>query len=135
MNRMIPWNPWREMRALQRAAQRVADGAWGEPAIDMYETDGQVVVTASVPGLAPADLDIKLVGNTLTIKSEVQREQEHADRTYAHRERRFGSFSRVLTVPKVDADQITAEMQYGVFTLTLPKAQAVKARSIAVKPS
>ncbi len=149
MNSMIRWNPWREMRALQRAAQRVADGqladsAWLErspldaslsgPPVDMYETDEQIVITATVPGLAPEDIDIKLVGNTLTIKGESKREQERKDRSYVYRERSYGSFARTFAVPDVVADQITAEMQNGVLTLTMQKSPANQARTITVQP-
>ncbi|NIQ77786.1 MAG: Hsp20 family protein, partial [Anaerolineae bacterium] len=70
------------------------------PELDLYETDDDVVVEASVPGLEPEDIDISVAGNTLSLKGEMKHEEEKEEKgTYYFRERRYGSFQRTLTLP------------------------------------
>jgi len=144
MDSLVRWNPWRELDRLERTASRLLERDWLEPffestgalfgpTVDMYETDDSVVVKAVVPGVKPEDLEIKLVGNSLTIRGEVKEEEESKGRNYLRRERRYGSFCRTLSVPDVNADKATAEFENGVLTLTLPKSEAVKPKTIEVK--
>jgi HSP20 family protein len=118
----------------------MGDGGFGStsaavPALDLSETDNEIVVTASVPGIKPDDLKITLVGDTLEISGETSSESEHKEATYHLRERRSGSFRRTVLLPApVIGDQAKAEFENGVLTLTLPKAEAARRKSIAVKP-
>lgn len=139
MDRLIRWRPKREVADWAQTEEGslmpwpwFEQGLWG-PAVDMYETDDQIVVKAALPGMKPEDIDVKIVGNTLTIKGEVKQEQEHKGRQYIRRERRYGSFSRVLSIPDVDADRVKAEFENGVLTLQLPKPESAKPRVIEVK--
>ncbi len=107
--------------------------AWGL-AVDMYETADHLVVKASVPGVKPESLDISLQGETLTIKGELKEEHEQKQERYHYRERRFGAFNRVLTLPyPIQADKVEAVFEHGVLTLMLPKAETIKPRVIKVK--
>jgi HSP20 family protein len=100
----------------------------------MYETDEAVVVKSGVPGVDPGDIDISVTADTLTIKGETKAEEEVEEESYVHRERRYGAFSRSLTIPvPIQADKAEAEFEDGVLTLTLPKAEEVKPKAIKVK--
>jgi len=92
------------------------------------------VVKASVPGINPDDLEITFTDGTLTIKGET-REEKNVEETHYHmRERRFGRFSRSISLPtNLDADKIEASYDTGVLTLRLPKAEEMKPKRIEVK--
>lgn len=114
--------------------QAMAGRAFG-PAIDLAETDKEILVTAAVPGLKPADLKVALTGNTLEISAQTSGESERRDATYHLRERHTASFSRTVALPKeVVADRAKAEFENGVLTLTLPKVESQQRKSIAIKP-
>ncbi len=107
--------------------------AWGL-AVDMFETSDHLVVKASVPGVKPENLDITVQGDTLTIKGEMQEEQQNQQGRYHFRERRVGAFSRTITLPyPIQNDKVEAAFENGVLTLTLPKAEAVRPRTIKVQ--
>lgn len=112
------------------------DGGMGTaPAVDVAETDNEVIVTATVPGIKPDDLKITLTGDVLDISGEMQSETEHKDATYHVRERRQGSFRRSITLPTtVQADKAQAEFENGVLKLTMPKAEQARRQTISVKP-
>ncbi|NMC45470.1 MAG: Hsp20/alpha crystallin family protein [Chloroflexi bacterium] len=102
--------------------------------LDMYQTDDEIVVEASIPGIKPEDISISVAGEVLTIKGEVQQEQETKDADYHIKERRFGSFSRSITLPTlVIADKAVADFKNGILKLKLPKAEEVKPKTITVK--
>jgi len=104
------------------------------PAIDMYQTEKDVVVKASLPGMKADDVDISVTGDVLTIKGEHREEQEVKEENYFRKEMRFGSFSRSLEIPvPVKVDKAEALFVDGVLTLTLPKTEAVQPKTIKVK--
>lgn len=110
-------------------------GPWADAslAVDMYETDECVVVKTAIPGIKAEDIDVSIVGDTLTIKSETKEEQEIKRENYLRRERRFGSACRTVTLPGgLLADKAEADYTDGVLTLTIPKAEEVKPKSIKV---
>ena len=93
----------------------------------------EIIVKASVPGIKPDDLDITLTGDQLTIKGETKSEEQFEEGSYIRKERRFGSFQRTLSLPaSVASDKAKAEFENGVLTLTLPKSEAAKPKSIKV---
>jgi HSP20 family protein len=124
-------------------------GGTSSPAIDLRETDDSYIVEVELPGIRPEDTEVVLDGRTLTIRGEFNEEREepvqagdNAGRTgaqgartrYLLRERRRGSFMRVLTLPApVDADHITSRFENGELMLTLPKAQQARARHIEIR--
>jgi HSP20 family protein len=102
--------------------------------IDMNETDDHLVVRADLPGLKPADVDISLTGNLLTLRGEFRTEDEGEAGTVHFRERRFGRFERSLVLPpQVDTDHAEATFAEGVLTVTLPKIEAAKPKRLAIK--
>jgi len=148
MGTLVRWEPFREMVSLRDAMDRLFEesllwprtrlGIWNsEPmslAVDLYEKDEALVLKASLPGLKPEDVDVSISGDTVTIKGESKAEEEISRENYHCRERRYGVFTRSLTLPvPVDADKTEAIFENGVLTLTIPKAEAVKPKRIAVK--
>ena len=104
------------------------------PALDVSETDDAVLVHAEIPGIDPKELDIAVVGDTLTVRGEKKDQSEQKGRNYHRVERRYGSFTRSLTLPAaVDADGVTAKAHAGVLEIRLPKKEEAKARRIEIK--
>jgi HSP20 family protein len=99
--------------------------------VDVYTTAEEIVVTASLPGLLPEEVDISLEGDTLTIRGELRPPLGNVE--YLFQERPYGPFSRalLLNVP-VDVDKVEAVFENGVLTLTLPKVEEVKPKVIKV---
>ena len=104
--------------------------------VDLYETEEEVVVKASLPGLKAENVSISVTGRTLTIKGESAQEEEEQRPEYYRHERHEGTFQRTLTLPvKVDADKADATFRDGVLDLHLAKAADVLPKTIEVKAS
>lgn len=106
----------------------------GGMSVDLSENDERIRVRAELPGLDPADIELSLSGDVLTISGEKRDEHrsEDGDRTFS--ERRFGSFRRSIQLPAaVDADTVEAEHRHGVLTVTLTKSETARPRRIEVK--
>jgi HSP20 family protein len=102
----------------------------------MYETDDNVVVKTAIPGVSADDIEVSVSGDTLTIKAETTEEEEVKRENYLRRERRFGSYCRSVTLPGgLDTGGAEADYTDGILTLTIPKSEEVKPKSIKVKAS
>ena len=105
-----------------------------EPALDVSETDDDVIVKAEVPGIDPKDLDIRVTGDVLTIKGEKHEEKEEKTKEVHRVERSYGAFTRSIDLPEaVDAEKIKAECRGGVLTITLPKKPEAKSHRIKIE--
>ena len=146
MSNLTRWEPAREMMTLREAMDRLFDDAFtrplsvqdgwsmATPAIDMYQTDNDVVVKASLPGIKAEEVQINVTGDILTLKGEVKQEEERKDRAWHIREQRFGSFERSIVLPTdVKSDRAEAVFENGILTVTLPKADEVKPKTINIK--
>lgn len=146
MSNLIRWEPAREMMTLREAMDRLFDDAFtrplsirdgwsmSAPAIDMYQTENDVVVKASIPGMKAEDVQINITGDVLTLKGEVNQEEERNDKAWHIREQRFGSFERSVALPtSVRTDKAEAVFENGILTITLPKAEEVKPKTINIK--
>lgn len=103
--------------------------------LDMSETDNEIEVRLDVPGIQPEEIEVEVTGNTLLITGERKEEKEEKGRTYHRIERSSGSFSRSMTLPcEVESDQVEAQCDNGVLTITLPKSNLSKPHKIIVKP-
>jgi HSP20 family protein len=141
------WQPAREMVTWLDAMDRLLDDAftrpWGlsqagrgisAPSLDMYETDNEVVVKAAVPGMKAEDVQINITGEMLTIKGETKEASEVKEKAYHIREQRWGSFERSIELPtQVVSEKAKAEFEDGILTISLPKAEQVKPKTITVK--
>lgn len=147
MPSIVRFEPFRDFVSLRDAMDRLFEDSFISPRsgflapltggnlpLDIYETDQDVVVKASMPGVKSEDVEVSVVGDTLTIKGETKSESEVEDGCYYCHERRQASFQRTVTLPSVTVpDKAEAKMENGVLTLTLPKAEEVKPKSIKVK--
>jgi len=108
-------------------------------AVDVYENDEAVVVKATLPGIAPDQVDVQVEDGILTIKGEVKHEGEDKDEAeskYYLRERFYGAFERRMRLPNyVDTDAAEAKFENGLLTVSVPKAETAKPRQIPVNAS
>jgi HSP20 family protein len=107
-------------------------GSW-EPAVDIYETDDEIILKAEVPGIGKDQVSIEVKEGVLTLSGERKFEKEVKEEQYHRVERSYGAFHRTFTLPSsVDADQVNASLGDGVLKIRLPKREEAKARQIAV---
>jgi HSP20 family protein len=103
------------------------------PAVDVFEKADKFVVKAELPGMKEDDIDVSVVGDTLSIRGEKKTETEIKDEDYYRCERSYGSFYRSIPIPSnVDANKIEASFEDGVLEVALPKSAKVKPKKIAV---
>jgi HSP20 family protein len=148
MSNLTRWEPARETLTLREAMDRLFDDAftrpfsimrdggsnWSTPAIDMYQTDNEVVVKAALPGIKADEVQINVTSDILTLRGETKQEEEKKDKSWHLREQRWGAFERSVRLPTtVVADQAKADFDNGILTVTLPKSEKVKPKTITVK--
>ena len=133
---------WDEMDRLQREMNRLFDGAHPSrlspeyPALNVWIGEDSQVITAELPGIQIEDLDINVLGRSLTISGERKPESALEGAETHRQERPFGKFSRSIELPyPVEAGKVQATLEQGVLTINLPRAEADKPRKIAVKSS
>ncbi|MFW5867594.1 MAG: Hsp20/alpha crystallin family protein [Armatimonadota bacterium] len=96
------------------------------PAVDVYQTDDEVVVKAQLPGVKKDDVDVSLQENVLTIRAETRREEEVDEEGYCRRELRYGTYARRVSLPApVDEEQVSAKMSDGVLEIRAKKAEEI----------
>jgi HSP20 family protein len=101
--------------------------------VDIYEKDGNIVLTAEMPGVDPKEVDIRVENNVLTLRGERKWSDEVERENYHRVERSYGSFTRSFTLPNVVAtDQIKADFKDGMLKLILPKREEAKPRQISI---
>ena len=144
MAKIVRWEPFRDMMTLRDAMDRMWEErffrppmpfAWAEGAlaVDMYETDDSVVVKTEIPGVKAEEIEVSVTGDTLTVKADTKDEAEISRESYLRRERRSGSYCRSVTLPGgLETEKAEADYTDGVLTLTFPKAEEVKPKSIKV---
>jgi len=140
------WEPAHEMMTLREAMDRLFDDAFTRPlgfgvgaeallpAIDLYQTENEVVVKAALPGIKPEDVQISITGDLLTLRGDFKQENEQKEKTYHLHEQRHGLFERSIPLPTiVETEKAKADFENGVLTIVLPKAEAVKPKTISIK--
>ncbi|HVN16064.1 MAG TPA: Hsp20/alpha crystallin family protein [Anaerolineales bacterium] len=144
MSNLIRWEPARDMMTLREAMDHLFDEAFtrplglmsnaSAPAIDMYQTDNEVVVKAALPGIKADDVQINVTGDVLSIKGEIKQKEEVKEKAWHIREQHWGSFERNVLLPtEVVSDKAKAEFEDGILTVTLPKAEEARPKTITVK--
>ncbi len=109
--------------------------AWA-PAVDIYETENELVIKADLPDIDEKDLDVRVENNMLAIRGERKFEQKVKEDNYLRIERTYGSFSRSFSLPTtVNTESIHAEYKNGVLTVQLPKRAESKPRQVKVNVS
>lgn len=140
MTTLVRWEPFRELAQLQGDMGRLVNGllngqsttpqSW-VPAIDVWETDSDIVYAFDLPGMSEDDISIEVHDDTLTVSGERQRStEEQGDRFYRF-ERRYGSFARAVGLPAgIDDAKIAASYVNGVLEVKVPKPEEAKPRRI-----
>jgi HSP20 family protein len=142
---LVRFEPFRELTALQNEMGRwmnVLSGgtttpgngtsAW-LPAVDVWETDNELVLSFDLPGIPEDKIAVELDDNVLTVSGERERTQEHSNERFYRFERRYGTFSRSVTLPTGVTDQdITANYKDGVLEVRVPKPEEQKPKRIQV---
>lgn len=144
MRTLTRWEPFRGIVNLQEQVNRLFEDiafrgsedstltTWS-PAVDIYETEHELVVKADLPDVDEKDLDVRIENNILTIRGERKFEKTVNEDNYLRIERAYGSFSRSFTLANtVNTDAIKAEYRDGVLTLTIPKKEEAKPKQVKV---
>jgi HSP20 family protein len=138
-------DPFRNLATVQDQINRLFDDslfrgrsdesaltAWA-PAVDIYETENELVLKADLPEIHEKDLDIRIENNMLTIRGERKFEDTVKEDNYLRVERTYGSFSRSFSLPNtVNAEAIKADYQKGVLTVRMQKREESKPKQIKV---
>ena len=148
MTTISRWEPFRGLSTLHDQVNRLfnetvlrgqgEDSAlttWS-PAVDIYETENELVVKADLPDVAEKDIDVRVESNLLTIRGERKFEKSVSEDNYLRVERSYGAFSRSFSLPNtVNAEAIHAEYKNGVLTVNMPKREESKPRQVKVSIS
>jgi len=144
---LTTWNPLRELEEMERRfndifSRSYLPSIWRRipveergwvPAMEVFEKEDKFVVKAELPGMKQEDIDVSVVGDTLTIKGERKAESEIKEEDYYCCERSYGSFYRSVALPSnVDAKKIGADYEDGILEVSLPKVPEVKPKKISV---
>lgn len=106
------------------------------PAVDVYETENELVLKADVPDVDPKNVEVQFENGTLTLKGTRKFDEEKNGKGYHRIERSYGSFVRAFSLPEtVDPEKVKAEFKNGVLTVTLQKKEVAKPRAIPVHVS
>jgi HSP20 family protein len=144
MRTLSRWEPFRGATTLQEQVNRLFNdvfernqnasslSTWA-PAVDIYETEHELVVKADLPDIDPKALDIRVENNVLTLRGERKFEKSVNEDNYLRVERAYGSFSRSFSLSNtVNAEGIKADYQNGVLMLNIPKREEAKPKQIKV---
>lgn len=139
MANFLRWDPRRELNNLRVNMNRILEEGLASVnpnpiAVDVYETpDAVVVETSPLPGVQPDHLEVSITGNVLTISGKSEEAPKDASTTYLRKERRFGEFSRSITIPRpVKADEAVARFKDNILTVTIPKAEEARPHVIDI---
>jgi HSP20 family protein len=135
---MTHFDPLSNLRLFEDAFTRMlseptTNRPWS-PAVDIYETENELVLKADLPDVSLKDIDVRVENQTLTIAGERKFEKDDSNRGFHRIERAYGNFVRSFAVPNTfDTEHISAEYHNGVLSVTLPKKEAAKPRQIKIE--
>jgi HSP20 family protein len=145
---MTRWEPFRGLNTLQEQVNRLfedsfarthssqADLASWAPAVDIFETENEMVVKADLPDAQEKDIDVRVENNTLTIRGERKFNNEVHEDNYLRVERAYGTFTRSFSLPNtVNTEGIRAEHRNGVLSVRMPKREETKPKQIKISVS
>jgi HSP20 family protein len=126
---------FREAFSPALAEGEVSTRTWAPP-VDIYENGENLVLKAELPGINPDDVEIRVEDNTLYLKGERKFEKEVKEQNYHRVERSYGTFTRTFSLPNsIDSDKVAANYKDGVLTLTMPKKEEAKPKTIKINVS
>jgi HSP20 family protein len=148
-DRLVRWDPFRDLVSIQDELSRLfgrtfggaesirpsATGGW-MPSMDVYETEDRIVAKLELPGIEPDKVDVSVEDSTLTVSGSREFSDEVKEESYHRVERRYGSFTRAVTLPQTaDTEKVNASFDKGVLTIEIGKAEKAKPKKIQVKAS
>lgn len=136
---LVRWNPLEELERLRREMDRSFARLWGDsfdqrelapvsrgwwPAVDLVETEDEMILTADLPGIDPKAVRIEVRKDSVVLEGRVEESREESDERYWLQERRMQSFHRTISLPaETDPDQAKASYKDGILRVTMPKVQ------------
>ncbi len=145
---LIRWQPLRELDTLRQQMDRLLDelmhgersesllpklNANWTPAIELKETDTDIILKAEIPGIEAKDLNVEVSPDAVSIAGEYQQEKHDEGKGIVRSEFRYGQFQRIIPLPiSIKNEQVKAEFKNGVLTLTLPKVEAAKRNVVKI---
>ena len=135
MTNLIKFTPFREIdRLFEDDFFMPVATRMHSPAIDLYETDNEVVAEVSVPGVDAKQVNVEIENNILHIRHEDQQTQEDKGKGYYRKEVRRGMFARSIGLPvEVDADKVSAQCEKGILKIVMPKSEKVKPKKVNIE--
>lgn len=145
---IVRWDPFRDMISLRERMDKLFEDSlsrfkasdeetmpsFWSPAVDIYETDENIVLKAELPGIDKSDVSVEVKDNTLILKGERRREKELKEENYHRIERSYGAFIRSFTIPvTVKQDEVKARFKDGVLEVSLPKVEGAKSKQVKVE--
>lgn len=146
---LVHWEPLREMEMLRHQMDRLFDDlgtvnygssnasretrtAW-VPAIELKQSNANIVLRVEIPGVAAKDLDIQVTRDTVLVSGDYRQAKQAEEKSHFRSEFKYGKFHRVVSLPaQVQNDQVGAEFQDGILTLTLPKVEAERRKVVRI---
>ena len=146
---LVRWEPFRELltaqdrfnqlfnqtftQGLPQSEEDLSNRVWA-PAVDIYETEQNLVLKVDLPGINPDDVEVRVENQTLFIRGERKFEKDVKEGNYHRVERTYGNFARSFTLPNtVSPESVTAEYKDGILTLTLAKREEAKPKTIKIQ--
>jgi HSP20 family protein len=142
---IIRWDPFDEIMSTREAMDRLFEDFFSrrprqagpmvwQPAIEISETENDIIVKAELPGIDPKNVEVNVTAEGLTIKGEARTEQEEKKRNYYRRELRYGAFQRTVPLPiEVKGEDAKATFRHGILEVKVPKAERVRPKSVKVE--
>ena len=142
--KLILWEPFRELVTMWDDMDRLFETFFGKqmqtmdefwrPAIDIEESNGNLMVRAEIPGMTKEDINVSVKEDMLKISGERKQQNETKEKTFHRIESSYGKFERIIRLPaEVDADKVKASYKDGVLNITLPKPESMKPKQIDVE--
>ncbi len=143
---ILKYDPFKELKSLQDEMNRLfmtslprniseeemASGGWS-PSVDIYESEGEIVLEAELPGMKREDFELSIEDNVITISGERHFEKKEDGDNYHRVERSYGSFTRSFNLPRtVSAEGTSADFKNGILRVSLPKKEGSESRKIKV---
>jgi HSP20 family protein len=144
---MTHWDTYAGFSGLQEQVNRLFEGSFPRradnsalttwaPAVDIYETENELVVKADLPDVNEKEIDVRVENNTLTVRGERKFQEKSEKDNFLRVERTYGAFSRSFSLPNtVNNEAIQADYKNGVLTVTLPKRAESKPKQVKVNVS
>jgi HSP20 family protein len=141
---IMRWHPLRPVSSIRDEFNRLFEDldkipeqmplSMGEPAIDLWETNQDVMLKADLPGIDPDNIQLEVTENSISISGESKSEEEYKDRNFIRKERSYGKFSRTLALPaSVKPEDAEATFKDGLLEIRLPKSKPVRGRVLEIK--